>query len=92
MAAEIPEKLQAPSAAAPPPHVSRHDAIAALEASALKMARAFDALTAERGTTLGITHPVVGTINLYQVGDWAAAHVRRHDRQIERALASGSPV
>jgi hypothetical protein len=86
VAAEIPPKLQAPSAAVPPPHVTRHDAIAALEASAVKFARALDTLTPERGATTGITHQVVGTINLYQVGEWAAAHVQRHDLQVERAL------
>ena len=86
IAAEIPEKLQAPSAAAPPAHATRHDAIAALEAAGLKMARAFDTLTPERGARIGVTSPVVGTINLYQVGEWAAAHVQRHDRQVERAL------
>ena len=30
---------------------------------------------------------VVGTINIYQVGEWAVAHVWRHDAQAERALA-----
>ena len=86
VAAEIPERLQAPSAAMPPAHVTRHDAIAALEASAVKFARALDTLTPERGATTGITHQVVGTINLYQVGEWAAAHVQRHDQQVQRAL------
>lgn len=86
VAAEIPDRLQAPSAALPPPHVTRHDAIAALEASAVKFARALDTLTPERGATTGITHQVVGTINLYQVGEWAAAHVHRHDLQVGRAL------
>ena len=60
---------------------------AALEASAVKMARAFDTLTAERGSTTGITNPIVGTISLYQVGEWAASHVARHYQQAKRALA-----
>ena len=87
IAAGIPDKLEAATAATPPARVTRHDAIASLEASALKIARAFDSLTPERGGRTGITNPVVGTISLYQVGEWAAAHVHRHDRQIERALA-----
>jgi hypothetical protein len=87
VAAEIPEKLQATSAATPPAHVTRHDAIAALEAAAVKMAHALDTLTTERGSRIGVTNPLVGTINLYQVGEWAAAHVVRHDRQVERALS-----
>jgi hypothetical protein len=51
------------------------------------MARAFDTLTPERGAGIGVTNPVVGTINLYQVGEWAVSHVWRHDAQVERAIA-----
>jgi uncharacterized damage-inducible protein DinB len=86
IAAELPEKIQASAAAMPPAQVTRHDAVAMLEASALKMARAFDTLTPERASRIGITSPLVGTINLYQVGEWAASHVARHDKQAERAL------
>ena len=64
-----------------------HDAIAALEASAVRMARALDTLTPERGARIGVTSPAVGTINLYQVGNWAVSHVERHDPQVQRALA-----
>jgi hypothetical protein len=87
ISASIPEKLEAAAAAMPPAKVTRHDAIAALEASALKMARGFDALTPERGARVGVTNALVGTINLYQVGEWAVSHVERHDRQVERAMA-----
>jgi hypothetical protein len=86
VADSIPAKLQAAAAAQPSGPVSRHDAIAALEASAVKMARAFDTLTAERAGRIGVTNPLVGTINLYQVGEWAVSHVWRHDAQAERAL------
>ena len=86
IAAAIPGKLEAPAAAVPPPLVTRHDAIAALESSAVKMARALDTLTPERGERIGVTNPIVGTINLYQVGDWAVAHVERHVGQVQRAL------
>ena len=86
VAAAIPGRLEAAAAAQPPAHVTRHDAIAALEASAVKMARAFDTLTAERGGRIGVTNPLVGTINLYQVGEWAAAHVARHNAQAKRVL------
>ena len=88
VAEAMPEKLQAPAAAVPPARVSRREAIAALEASAVKMARAFDTLTPERGMRLGVTSPVVGTINLYQVGDWAVTHVQRHDAQAARAIGA----
>ncbi len=86
IASEMPEKLQAPSAALPPPVVHKKDAVAALEASAVKMARAFDTLTPERGGRIGVTNALVGTINLYQVGEWAAAHVARHNAQAKRML------
>jgi hypothetical protein len=76
--AAIPGKMEASPAAVPPPGVTRHDAIAALESSAVRMARALDTLTPERGARIGVTSPVVGTINLYQVGNWAVSHVERH--------------
>jgi hypothetical protein len=90
IAAAIPPKLQAAAAAQPTGPVSRHDAIAALEASAVKMARAFDTLSAERGAGIGVTNPIVGTINLFQVGEWAVSHVERHDAQAERALIASA--
>ena len=84
--AGVPAKLQAPSSAIPPRSVGRTEAISALEASGMRMARAFDRLTPERGGGLFITHPITGPITLYQVGDWAAAHVIRHNRQAKQVL------
>lgn len=89
IAAAIPERLQSPAAAHPPPVVRRTDAIAALEASATKMAHAFDALILERGASMGVTNAVVGTISVYQLGEWAAAHVARHNKQAKRVLGEG---
>ena len=91
IASAIPGTLEAPAAAVPPPGVTRHDAIAALESSAVKMARALDTLTPARGGLIGVTNPIVGTINLYQVGDWAVSHVDRHLAQVRRALGA-APV
>lgn len=87
IAAAIPEKLEAAAAAMPPAKVTCHDAIALLEASAVKIARAFDTLTPERGGKIGVSNQLVGTINLYQVGEWAATHVARHHEQATRVLA-----
>ena len=84
--AAIPGRLEASPAAVAPPGVTRHDAIAALEASAVRMARALDTLTPERGARIGVTSPAVGTINLYQVGNWAVSHVERHDPQVQHGL------
>ena len=86
IASAIPDKLEAATAAMPPPKVTCHDAIAMLESSAVKIARAFDTLTPERGGGIGVTSPIVGTINLYQVGEWAVTHVARHYQQAKRAL------
>ena len=45
---------------------------------------------AEAGSAIGrhgISSPIVGgAINLYQVGDWATAHVIRHNRQAKQVL------
>ena len=86
--AGIPAKLQAPSSATPPPTVSRHDAISMLEESGMRMARALDRLTPERGAGMGITHAITGTISVYQIGDWATAHIIRHNRQAKQVLQS----
>ena len=89
IAAAVPPALTARGPVVPPETVSRTAAIAALEASAGRMAHAFDTLTPERGARMGITHAVVGTINLYQLGEWATAHVIRHNRQAKRVLGQG---
>ena len=87
---EIPDRLQAPGAFAPPAHATREEAIAALEASGVRIAQAFDVLTAERGSRFGITSKIVGgTISVYQIGEWATAHVIRHNRQAKRVLGEG---
>ena len=53
----------------------------------MAIARALDVVTPERGATHGISSQVVGgTINLYQVGEWATAHVIRHNKQAKQTL------
>ena len=89
IAAGVPPRATAPPQVVPPSEVSKSDAIAALESSATKMAHALDTLTPERGGRMGITHAVVGTISLYQLGEWATAHVIRHNRQAKRVLGEG---
>jgi DinB superfamily len=87
IAPTIADRLEAPAAFQPPPAVSRRDAIAALEASGVAMARALDAVTAERGAGFCLTSPVVGgAISLYQVSEWATAHVIRHNKQAKQIL------
>ncbi len=88
--ASIPNQARAPAATLPPPSVRRDEAIAALEASGVLMASALASLTPERGGRMGITHPIVGTISVYQIGDWATAHIIRHNRQAKRAIATAA--
>ncbi len=90
IAAAIPGKLTARGAVVPPRIVRRVEALKDLEASGVRMAHAFDALTPERGSRHGITNPIVGTISLYQVGEWATAHVIRHNKQAKEVLAAGA--
>ena len=87
IAAVIADRLEAPAAFQPPGAVTRMEAIAALEASGMRMARALDAVTPDRGAGLCITSPIVGgAINLYQVAEWATAHVIRHNKQAKQVL------
>ena len=86
----IPSRLQAPRSTEPPPRVTRDEAVAALEAAGVRLARALDLVTAERGAGFGLSSPIVGgTINVYQIAEWATAHVIRHNRQAKRALGEG---
>ena len=80
------DRLEAPPAFHPPPGVTRHDAIAELEASGVRIGRALDTVTPERGAGYGISSAIVGEITVYQIGEWATAHVIRHNRQAKRIL------
>jgi hypothetical protein len=86
IAQRLPDRIEAAAAFHPPPGVTRHAAIADLEASGVRMARALDTVTPERGAGYGISSPIVGEITVYQIGEWATAHVIRHNRQAKRIL------
>jgi uncharacterized damage-inducible protein DinB len=82
----IPGKIEAGKRVQPPAGVRRDEALAALAESAAKLDAALAGLDAERGAGQGITHPSVGTVTLRQIGDWATAHVIRHNAQAKRVL------
>ena len=86
LAAEIPPKLHASRGVTPPDGVRRDDVLPALAAAARKVDEALQGLTPDRGSRFGVTHRAVGTISLYQVGDWAVAHTIRHNAQAKRVL------
>jgi hypothetical protein len=81
----IPEKLEAPSRVHPPASVTRGEAVAALEASSLRMVAALRGREPERAAWT-IDSPIVGRVSLYQVGEWGVWHVIRHNKQVKRLL------
>ena len=89
ISASIPARAESPAFLVPPDGVGRAEAIAALEASGVAMARALGSLTAERGAGMGLDHRLVGRITVYQIGEWATAHVMRHNKQAKRVLGQG---
>ena len=84
--AGIPEKLEAGKSVQPPADARRDAVLKALEDSAARLDGALAALEAERGEGFAIAHPIVGTVTLAQVGDWATAHTIRHNAQAKRVL------
>jgi hypothetical protein len=86
VAAAIPRKLEASRAVLPPAAVQQDTALAALAASAGRLQTALRNLTPDRGSQFGVTHRVVGTVTLYQVAEWAAAHTIRHNAQAKKIL------
>lgn len=85
--ASIPNKLEAGKRVQPPDEVRRDDVLTSLEESAQKLDAALAALTEARASGFAITHPVIGTVALGQIGDWATAHTIRHNAQAKRVLA-----
>ena len=84
----IPDKLEAGKRVQPPDSVGQEEALAALADSVAKLDAALAGLEADRGSRFAITHPVVGVVTLTQVGEWATAHVIRHNAQAKRVLGA----
>jgi uncharacterized damage-inducible protein DinB len=88
MADAMPSKFEAGKAICPQGEVRRDDALKRLSEASARLDAALAGLPEERGLRYAITHPVVGTVTLSQVGDWATAHTIRHDAQAKRVLGS----
>jgi hypothetical protein len=86
--AGMPSKFEAGRAISPPADVRRDDALNRLTTASAKLDAALAGLPEERGLRYAITHPVVGTVTLSQVGDWATAHTIRHNAQAKRVLGA----
>jgi hypothetical protein len=88
IAEAIPAKLQAGGPVVPPAAVTLADVLSALDTASKKLDAALERLTPDRGARFGVTHKAVGTVSLYQVGEWAVAHTIRHNAQAKRVLGS----
>lgn len=82
--ARVPDQLEAPEAFHPPADLTMADARERLKASRTRFVDAYRALPEARG--LWTVKSILGLISVYQVGDWAVAHVIRHNAQAKRTL------
>jgi uncharacterized damage-inducible protein DinB len=87
IAAAIPDRIEAGKRVQPPADVRREDVLQALAVSGETLDSALAGLSEERAAGYAITHPVLGTVALGQIGEWAVAHVIRHNAQAKRVLA-----
>ena len=81
----VPERNESPARFHPPATVGSEDALQQFGESVSHLSRALGTLTAERARYC-ITNRTVGTITLYQAGDFAIAHMIRHNLQAKRLL------
>ncbi len=86
VAERVPRKLIAPPASQPPADVKLSDAVQRLRSSGELMRRALAGLTPERGAGFIVESSIVGTISMNQVGEWAVAHIIRHNAQAKAVL------
>ena len=85
IAAGIPERFDAPARFVPPAGVTGAEAAALVRQSVERLRAAIAALSPERGRYC-FTNRIVGAISVYQAGDWAIAHMIRHNQQAKRIL------
>lgn len=82
----LPAKAQAPAVLQPPAVVGLDAAIERLRASAQSVSKAIAALTPDRGAHYCVSMPF-GTLSLFELADFTAAHVSRHAAQVQRSIA-----
>ena len=80
----VPDGLKAPPKFHPPAGLTRVDALARARASRDRMLQAIRAIPESRG--LWTVKSMLGLVTVYQVGEWATAHVARHNAQAKRAI------
>jgi hypothetical protein len=82
--ARVPDQLEAPEAFHPRADLTMAVALERLKSSRTRFVEAYRALPEARG--LWTVKSILGLITVYQVGDWAVAHVIRHNAQAKRTL------
>jgi hypothetical protein len=80
----VPDRLDAPEKFHPPADLTFAAALERVKDSRQQLVRAFHGLNEARGTWT--VKSILGRLSVYQVGDWAIAHVARHNSQAKRAL------
>ena len=82
---QVPPRNEAPPRYHPPATVAAGDALRQFRESTTRLSQALGGLSPERAR-LCINNRAVGTITLYQAGDFAIAHMIRHNLQAKRVL------
>lgn len=80
----VPDQLEAPPTFHPPAAVTRAEALTRARASKDRMSQAIRAMPEARG--LWTVKSILGLVTIYQVGEWATAHVARHNAQAKRVI------
>ena len=81
----LPARNESPSRFVPPTSASIGEAVSQLRSSTVRLREALTSLTPERSLHC-FTHRLAGPMTLYQVGDFAIAHMIRHNNQAKRTL------
>lgn len=84
---QIPAKAKTFPMLEPPAAAIRAESVRRLRASEDTFAKALQAMTPERCGTQCVQLPF-GVLSLYEIGEFAAAHVVRHSGQVPRTQAA----
>ncbi len=71
----------------PPEVISCDNAVERLRASGHHLSKAIASLTQERGSKYCVTLPW-GTLSLFELAEYAVAHIARHGAQIDRTVSA----
>lgn len=86
IATRVPAKLEAPERFHPPADLTADTALDTIRQSQDRFLSALAGLSEERAIGYTVKSSVGTPVNLYQVGNWAAAHVARHNAQVKKLI------